>query len=201
MISSTGLVLRFRLRVEIALWRYGWLWVSVLVAAISASAFGLWWLPHQQQVLQTHEATFGQLVTDQDRLKNSPKMVVPASNEELALAQLEQASYAESELSDILRQMSQIAKAQGLVLAQSEFQTSNEGHGGLRQVQISLPVRASYPQVRQFIELVLRKFPGISLDQLVLKRETVALNQADIRLKLSVWIDPQKIAEINKGKP
>ena len=200
MISTTPFAARLRLHAEIALWRYGWVWVMVLVS-IGALAIGLWWLPHQNKALQTQEAMFVKLVADQDRLKNSPKIAAPASSEELSLAQLAQLTYTESELSDILRQIGQIAKAQGLVLTQSEFQTSNEGHGGLRQVQVSLPVRASYPQARQFIELILRKFPGVSLDQLVLKRETVALNQADIRLKFSVWINPQKIIQTNKGKP
>jgi Tfp pilus assembly protein PilO len=98
----------------------------------------------------------------------------------------------EAELSNIVRQITAIAKTQGLVLTQSEFQTSNEGHGGLRQVQITLPVRANYAQVRSFAEAALRQLPMVSVDQIGIKRETIAQASVEVRLKLSVWVDPRK---------
>ena len=136
-----------------------------------------------------------QLRIEQKRRLNGVVALAQPSTEELLLTQLAQTSYAESQLSDLLRQIAQLAKAKGLLIAQSEFQSSNEGHGGLRQQQVTLPVRAGYPQLRQFVEELLLKFPGLSVDQLVLKRETVAQDRADVRLRLSLWIDPGKSSE------
>lgn len=184
-----------RLQAEIVLWRYGWIWPLVICAALLVLFLKVAWGPHQQRSLRLADTEVTQLRIEQKRRLSGVVALAQPSTEELLLTQLAQTSYAESQLSDLLRQIAQLAKAKGLLIAQSEFQSSNEGHGGLRQQLVTLPVRASYPQLRQFVEELLLKFPGLSVDQLVLKRETVAQDRADVRLRLSLWINPGKSSE------
>ena len=183
-----------RLQLEVALWRAGWVWLVIAgVAAITVAGWAWWW-PLQQRELAILHATVNQARIDQARSRAAPALAPGLSGDDAALAELHRIAYAETELSGVLRTVSALAKTEGIVLGQSAFQTSVEPHGGLRQVQITLPMAAAYPQLRRFSESVLRQLPGVSVDQFGLKREAIAQGQADARLKLSVWMDPHKVA-------
>lgn len=182
---------RLRTNAEIAFWRYGWIWLLTCIALLVAATVRTWWLPQQLHELAAEKQILKQSKSEQARRRTDSATSTQPDGEEAVLTQLRQHSYSDTELTSVVRSISQIAKAKGVLLAQSEFQTSSEGHGGLRQVQLTLPVRATYPQLRLFVEEVLRQHHGVSLDQLGLKREAVAQSQVDIRLKLSIWIDPR----------
>lgn len=182
-----------RLQLEVALWRSGWVWLVIAVMAVAAFAGWAWWLPEQHSNLASLQASIKQARIDQNRRREAPVNAPGITGDEAVLAELQRIGYAETELTDVLRAISTLAKAQGIVLGQSAFQTITEQHGGLRQVQITLPMAATYPQLRRFAEAVLRQFPGVSVDQFGLRREAVAQGQAEARIKLSVWVDPHKV--------
>jgi hypothetical protein len=182
----------WRLRAEIALWRYGWLWVALSALIIASLVFHSWWLPYRASVVSAQSSRLTALQNTLEQKRRAPKADLPMTDDAQAAQQLMKISYAPSEVSTTLLLIQQIAKAKGIVLSQSEFQTSNEGHGSLRQVQVTLPVRCTYLQLRDFTTTLLRQLPGVSLDQVVLKRDNVAQAQADIRLKLSIWVHPLK---------
>lgn len=181
-----------RVQLEVALWRYGWIWLLIAMTALIALPAGAWWWQAQQRELKTARSTLEQARLEQAKGRSLSMLAQPSGGDDAVLAQLDQSIYADTELSSVLRSLSQIAKAQGLTLAQSDFQTLSDSHGGLRQVQLTLPVNATYPQLRRFVEEVLRQLHGVSVDHLGLKRETVSQGQIEARLKLSVWIDPFK---------
>ncbi len=183
-----------RLQLEVALWRAGWVWLVIAVMAATTVAGWVRWWPQQQRDLAAKHAAVNQARIDQARRRAVPPLAPSLSGDDAVLAELKGIGYAETELSSVLRAISALAKAEGIVLGQSAFQTSVEPHGGLRQVQITLPMAATYPQLRRFAEAVLRQLPGVSVDQFGLKREAIAQGQADTRLKLSVWLDPHKVA-------
>jgi Type II secretion system (T2SS), protein M subtype b len=183
-----------RLQLEVALWHAGWVWLVIAGMAATTVAGWVWWWPQQQRDLAALHLTVNQTRIDQASRRAVPALAPSLSGDDAVLAELKHIGYAETELSRVLRTISALAKAEGIVLGQSAFQTSIEPHGGLRQVQITLPMAATYPQLRRFAEAVLRQLPGVSVDQFGLKREAIAQGQADTRLKLSVWLDPHKIA-------
>lgn len=181
-----------RVQLEVALWRHGWIWLLTGMMALIALPAGAWWWQAHQQELKTARSTLEQAGVEQAKGRLLSMPAQPSRGDDAILAQLGQSSYADTELSSVLRSLSQIAKAQGLMLAQSDFQTISDSHGGLRQVQLTLPLNATYLQLRRFVEEVLRQLDGVSVDHLGLKRETISQGQIEARLKLSVWIDPFK---------
>lgn len=181
-----------RAQLEVALWRYGWIWLLVGMTTLIALPAGAWWWQAQQQELEAAKSALEQAKAEQARRRSLSLPALQSEGEDAILAQLGQNGYADTELSSVLRSISQIAKAEGLVLAQSDFQTISDSHGGLRQVQLTFPVGATYPKLRRFVEEVLRQLHGVSVDHLGLKREAVSQGQIDVRLKLSIWIDPFK---------
>lgn len=179
-----------RLRLEVLLWRHGWGWLLLAMLAILLLTAQLLVLPKLAQQLDSQRKQLQQLQLEQSNLPRTTALPLQATGDKKILDQLISVSIPEAEFSDVLRKIAIMAERNGVVLSQSDYQNSTKGHGGLNRLQVTLPLRASYPQLKQFIGEVLFEFPGVSLDDLVLKRESVAQNQAEIRIKLSLWIQP-----------
>lgn len=181
---------QIRLIFEVKLWRYGygWLVLAILTMLLLTSQFFL--LPNLKQERSLVRKQLQQLQLEQESLSRNTPPPVPVSQNKKILNQLYSVSISEADFSKVLRRIAEMAQYHGVGMSQSEYQSSTKGHGGLKRLQVTLPLRTSYPQLKQFIEQVLFEFPGVSLDELVLKRESVAQNQAEVRVKLSLWIQP-----------
>ena len=191
---------RPRVLLEVVLWRYGSVWLLVGLLALVALPGAAWWRQAQQQDLRTAKAALDQASAEQVRRRSQAAPAPRFEGQGAILAQLGRNSYADAELSTVLRAISQMAKAEGLVLAQADFQTLGDSQGGLRQVQLTLPLSVTYPKLRRFVEEVLHQFPGVSVDHLGIKREAISQGQIEVRLKLSIWIDPFKtVAPLDHG--
>lgn len=174
-----------RTRAEIGLWRHGWAWpLSALGAGCALFAHIL--------VLQPDLAA-----RDDARkalLLEAQRQAAPASKAQPVPSQLEQplrtlqAALSPSHESDALvRRMAALAQAEQIALSQGEYQQQVNTVIGVTRVQVSQPVRASYPQLRRYIEAVLKVIPNASLDQVIASRDNVGQLQIEARLKWSLW--------------
>lgn len=181
----------WRLWLEIMLWRHGAIWLGVL--ALGGAALVLWLvvLPGgAQQLVQARAELQGLQSGQSQRTVSSSEL---AGQQDIALvAELDRVTLSEQEVSEVLRRLGRIAQSKGLTLSETDFQVTGEGLGGLRRLQLTFPLRAAYPQVRQFVEAVLLEFPGVSVDQMLLKRESVGQRQGEIRLRVSIWTNPAR---------
>lgn len=189
-----------RLHIEISLWRYGWIWLVTPFALLCAASLHFWWLPQQVQTAALLSQRLSSLEFEHKRRRQAPAPVQAISEDVQAVGQLKRVSYSPTEVSTALQLVQQIARAKGISLVQSEFQTTAEGFAGLKQVQVTLPLRCSYPQLRDFTNTVLRQLPGVSLDQIILKRDNIAQSHAEVRLKISIWVDPNKPTQVPTSK-
>ena len=183
---------RLRLQCEVLLWRRGYCWALLLVALIVVFVGQFLVLPHQKSTELQAQQQLLALVQGQAEKEMRGRLPVRPSAADEVLDQLLAVAYAEEQVSDVLRRIAKTAQSNGVFLSQSDFQTITDGRGGLTQLQVTLPVRASYLQIRGFVEQVLQKNPGVSLDELILKRDSVAQNQVEVSAKLSLWILPGK---------
>jgi hypothetical protein len=187
-VTELGLHLgKLRLQCEVLLWRHGYGWALLFVALVAVLLGQFVVLPHQKTMeLHTQQQLRALLVEQAEKAQRDRGPVQPSAQAQ-ALDQLLAVAFAEDEVGEILRRIVKTAQTHGVYLSQSDFQTHADGHGGLHQLQLSLPVQASYVQTKGFVHDVLRQLPGVSLDELVLKRDSVAQNQAEVRAKLSLW--------------
>lgn len=191
-------------RLQISLWRHGWVWLPLLSLVVSLFALYVIYLPEQQEKLEAMAQSVKFKKNQYLKLQQMPLAVTAPFYEEEVLQQLGNQVFAEADVGIVLKRMTLIGQGKGLVLSQSEFQTVQktlEGQLGLRQVQVTLPVRASYTQLRQFIQETLSQFGAVSVDQISIKRENVAQNQLDVKIKLSIWIDANKPSSHLRIKP
>jgi Trp operon repressor len=175
-----------RTAAEIALWRHGWAWPLAGVLGLSAV---IGYLMVLQPSRQMHETTKLELAQEMKR-PAAPAGATQSSHSldgQQRLQALRAALSPPSETHKLVRRMVALAQAEQINVAQSEYQQQVNAGIGVTRVQISQPVRASYPQLRRYIEAVLQSMPNASLDQVVARRDNVGQTHVEARLKWSLW--------------
>ena len=79
------------------------------------------------------------------------------------------------------------AAAQKLVLEQGEYRLSSDKTGKLARYQVTLPVKGSYLQIRQFVDQALIDVPVATLDDINFKREAIGATQLEARIKFTLY--------------
>lgn len=175
-----------RTAIEIALWRHGWAWPLAAVGALSALATYMMVLQPGQQLLGAAQI---ELAREQALLASPAKRSTSnqPQDSQQRLQALQTVLQTSAETAELVRKMAALAQAEQINLAQGEYQQQINASTGVTRMQISQPVRASYPQLRRYVEAVLVAIPNASLDQIVAKRDNVGQAQAEARLKWSLW--------------
>lgn len=177
---------------QIFFWRQGWVVLILLCMIVCTAVFHYGWKPQQHAQLIAHKNSLTIAQNNYQKLVNATTTLTQIDPDLDNLTQLNNRVYAQKDVGNLLQLIAQIAKTKNIPLAQSEIQTIKEGHAGLQQLQVTLPVRTGYIEMRQFIQEVLRQLNGVSVDQISIKRENVALGQLEARIKLSIWVDVNK---------
>jgi len=89
---------------------------------------------------------------------------------------------------DWLGKIHAAARAKGLVLQSGEYRLERSPDLRLARYQITLPVTGSYAQLRGFIGQVLADVPAAALEEITLRRESVASPRLDARIRLTLYL-------------
>lgn len=92
------------------------------------------------------------------------------------------------ELPGIVATVVSQAAAAGLELDHGEYELTSSRSGQLARYDLSLPVRGTYPQVRQFIDGSLAAVPALGLEGVRLERASVDDRLIDADLRFSVVV-------------
>lgn len=87
------------------------------------------------------------------------------------------------------------ARASSLQLLQGEYRMEPKP-GALTGYRVTLPVRGSYAQVRQFVGMVLKDMPTASVDAVRFERKKAGDTQVEAQLRLTIYLRPAA-----EGKP
>lgn len=181
------IVQRWRPRLEIWLWRHGWSWVLALLVALVT--VGL-----QQGALKPARAA---LASAQDHARDRARAPVEIRPPQPSLAHLQEPLRTAPPAPELARKMAALAQAHGVVASQADYQANAHPGLGLSQLQVTQPVRATYPQFRRYVEAVLREVPSASLDHVSARREHVGQGQLEVRLRWSFW---QAVAPLKEAR-
>lgn len=175
----------WRTQMQILLWRHGWLWPIVFALAVTA-ALAHWVVlrPARAALAQTQT----ELAQEQAATRTLTARLEPISEKQQLVAL--QAALGSADPIRLVGQMAVLAKAEQINLQQGDYQQQVHATTQVIQVHVTQPVRASYPQLRRYIESVLRTIPNASLEQVAARRENVGQSQLEVRLRWSLWIQP-----------
>lgn len=168
---------RLRLAFEIALWRYRWR-LPLLVGALLLLAGVALWLPLQFALLASANAAFER---DGER---------PAGQLHAAVAPLEQFRQAlvmQDATPTQLRVIHQKASELGLSPGQLDMRRQSDAAGIFSQLQLTMPLRGSYPAIKRFCGDVLEYMPSVSIDQITIKRDEAHPGQVEAQVVMSLW--------------
>ncbi|MES3001257.1 MAG: hypothetical protein V4787_11255 [Pseudomonadota bacterium] len=184
MTIDSATVSLWRARVQIALWRRGWAWTSALVLLAAACASHLLVLQPLRHALA---ATKAEIVRERSAAGARPGPVAPTAQAQ-DLATLQAVLSTSPEPAELVRTMASLAQAEQIAWQQGDYQQQPQAATRLVQVQVTQPVHASYPQLRRYVEAVLRALPNASLDQVTARRENVGQAQIEARLRWTLWL-------------
>lgn len=92
-------------------------------------------------------------------------------------------------LPDQLERVYGLARAAKLELLQGEYRLEKSAVG-MASYRITLPVRGTYPQIRQFVGAALRTMPIASLDALRFERKRAGDAQIEAQVRLTIYFRP-----------
>ena len=81
-----------------------------------------------------------------------------------------------------------IARDSGLSLDQGEYKPTRDTVGQLTRLQMTLPVRGEYRQIRRFLTATGAALPIVSLDQVQFERQKVGDPLIDARIRLVLYL-------------
>ena len=88
-----------------------------------------------------------------------------------------------------LERLHRLARGARLELAQGEYRLERRP-SGLWAYRVTLPVRGSYAEVRNFISAVLKDMPSVSIDALRFDRKKADDAQLEAQLRLTLYVRP-----------
>jgi hypothetical protein len=94
-----------------------------------------------------------------------------------------------ADLPNQVERLYRLGRGAGLELAQGEYRLERRPSGPWTY-RVTLPVRGTYPQVRQFLSALLNDMPVASLDAVRFERKKVADAQLEAQLRVTVYVRP-----------
>ena len=80
------------------------------------------------------------------------------------------------------------AAAQNLILEQGTYRMTPAQAGKLLRYQITLPVKGSYLQIRQFVTQTLLEVPVAALDDISFKRDAIGATPLEASIKFTLFL-------------
>lgn len=191
MAMTPGRNTNLRLVLEVWFWRQGW-GIPVLGLLLTASALVYWLAIDAKQALRADDQTLQLQKGRLTKLEQSQPAAPPIDPEQETLAALKQIAYSDMEVNALIRRVYAMAAEHQVRITEAEYRLTTQGYGGFHQQQIMLPVQAPYPRIKALAQQMLRDFPGMSIDQLMLRREDIARDKPEVTIRVSFWVLPGK---------
>lgn len=178
-----------RLNSEIFIWRHGWIWPIIAFFSIATifilivNAF-IATKMYETQLQQNSDLTLKLALVK----KNNDLMVSQnLSKKETSIIELENVLYERTALPATIRSIHEIANQQGIKIQSTDYSLKNQSNHLVIQQNITIPFKAKYSQFKRFVFELMRTEPGISIDQITIKRESAIQSTPEVQLKISAW--------------
>lgn len=80
------------------------------------------------------------------------------------------------------------AVRRGLVLAQADYKRSDGHDDGFVTLEMRIPVKGAYPDVRHFVDDTLGAMPGVALKEATFRREVINSETVDAQLRFVFFL-------------
>lgn len=161
-------------------------WPGLLGLALLLGAAGVYLTVVQDRTARLAELT-RESASLKSRIERAAKSGIPETGSMEELNKF-YGFFRGTSLTGWLNKLYAAAEAQKLVLEQGEYRLSPEKSGKLARYQVTLPVKGSYLQIRQFVDQALIDVPVAALDDINFKREAIGSTQLEARIKFTLYV-------------
>lgn len=142
--------------------------------------------PAQHIVRNTRQAAALQVATDR-RLALLPRSEkVPDQAERLS--DFYRALGTVKQVPDGLGVLYAVARAKQLALGQGDYRLTRDPDGKLIRYEITLPVKATYPQIRGFLAQALNELPYLALRGVTFQRQKTSDPMLDCQIRFTMYL-------------
>lgn len=89
---------------------------------------------------------------------------------------------------DLLGKIHAAAAANNITLRSGEYKLERNNDQRLARYVVTLPIAGSYSQVRRFVSQVLADVPAASIDEIQMRRESIAATTLEVKVRLSLYL-------------
>lgn len=184
---------RSRLSIEVLTWRWGWLFFAAVFAAVAAFSLCVGLELRSQRILHTHRASLALLDQDIQRMRAQRDSVEQQRDPIEELRQALKASGVTEDAGELtaVSMLTRLMHERGWSWRSTDYRETRDAGSGLLRVQVRLDVSAPYPQIRAFIEQILRDIPQASVDAVEVKREGAEQPHPTAVISVSLWSWPR----------
>ncbi|HEY0666468.1 MAG TPA: GspMb/PilO family protein [Gallionella sp.] len=90
-----------------------------------------------------------------------------------------------------LKKLVALAGKNGLALNEGEYRAMRDRQGRLMRLQIVLPVKGEYRQIRRFLAMLPAEIPVIALENVQFSRPNVADPAVEARIRLALYLEQE----------
>lgn len=184
---------RLRLAAEIWLQRHGPWWFLLAVLGCSLLGLAMVVIPRLEADLAEKQAILEELRALAASRPEPPP--VPISPSESHYAAFREVLAAEDQVRPSIQAILDTAAAHRLLATRAEYLRGHDAKAQADTLQMIVPVKGRYPDVRRWIEEILATQPYTALNELGFKREEIGINQIEARVRLTVWLRPAGAAD------
>jgi len=97
----------------------------------------------------------------------------------------------DNERTDVLQKIFAEAEKANIALLQGDYVLLIEPESNFSKLQISLPLKGSYAQIRIYTKTLLETIPALSLDEIGFRRASVSIPNVETTLHLTLYMKGQ----------
>ena len=184
---------RLRLAAEIWLRRHGPWWLLLAVLGCSLLGLAMVVIPRLEADLAGKQAILEEL---RAIAASGPEPTpAPVSPSESHYEAFRETLAAEDQVRPSIQAILDAAAAHRLLVTRAEYLPGHDAKAQVDTLQMILPVKGRYPDVRRWIEEILATQPYTALNELGFKREEIGINQIEARVRLTLWLRPAGAAD------
>lgn len=179
---------RLRLRAEIGLHRHGPWWLLLALSFFLLLGTALFVIPARHAELAAQQSSLQQL---QARAAGDEQPAAPSlSPSESHYQAFRQVLAKESELLPAIKAVLDSVARHRLHSNRAEYRRGRDVHAQAETLQMTVPVRGHYADIRRWIEELLATQPFLAVEELAFKRDEIGANEIEARVRLTLWHQP-----------
>ncbi len=160
-------------------------WLGLLSLLMAAALWALWVQPATERLHSQQQRLRAQLALAQQSGSAAARDKTPTEQ----LFDFYAHFGTRTQVPKALEHLQALARRHKLELESGDYSYLRTDGQRLDQLRISLPIRGTYVQIRQFVEQVLKEQPDIALQSLSLRRDKLAQDVVEGRVVLILFVD------------